>query len=124
MHTPATHEVVPFGFVHFAPQALQLFTFVCVSVSHPLAGLPSQSAKPGLQDGLHAPETQDVLPWSLEHTVAHAPQCAVVLSCTSQPVAALLSQLPKPGLQEIEQLPKLHEGVPLVALHAAPQLPQ
>ena len=41
------------------PQAPQLLTSVCVFTSQPLAGLPSQSAKPALQVVWHCPDEQN-----------------------------------------------------------------
>jgi hypothetical protein len=86
--------------------------------------LPSQSAQPDEQVGVHTPAVQPVVPLLLLHSLPHAPQSAVVFSCVSQPFATLPSQLPQPAWHEIEQLPITHEGVPFVALQAVPQAPQ
>jgi hypothetical protein len=110
--------------VHWVPQAPQLVALVVMSVSHPLLGLPSQSAQPAEHVGAHAPALQLVEPWALEQEVPHAPQFAVVVRLVSQPSEANPLQLPYPGLQEIEQAPNEQDGVPLVELHTVLQPPQ
>jgi hypothetical protein len=44
VQTPATHDVVPFGFEHVTPHAPQLVVELEMLVSQPLLGFPSQSA--------------------------------------------------------------------------------
>jgi hypothetical protein len=123
-HTPATQEVVPLALRHLAPHAPQWFTSVCVLVSHPLLALLSQLANPALHCGLHAPDTQAVVPFGFEQAAPQLPQLLVVASEASHPLVTLLSQLPNPALHTIAQLPRVHDGVPLALLHAAPQAPQ
>jgi hypothetical protein len=48
-HTPAAQAAVAFAGMHARPQPPQWATPVRVSVSHPLAAIPSQSAKPAAQ---------------------------------------------------------------------------
>ena len=89
-HTPLTQEVV-----HTLPQPPQLFRSVLVLISHPLAALPSQLAKPALQAMLHAPAKQEGVPLVLEHAAPQPPQLAVsAASDFSQPLPVLPSQLP------------------------------
>jgi hypothetical protein len=73
---------------------------------------------------VHAPETQAVVPFALEHAAPHAPQFCVVDSAVSQPFDTSPSQLPNPLLQAIAQVELLQEGVPWFELHACPQAPQ
>ena len=60
VHAPATHEVVPFAFVHAVPQAPQLVELVERFASQPLVVRPSQFPKPVL----HVPRTHE----PVEHT--------------------------------------------------------
>lgn len=108
------------------PHAPQLPAEVLTLVSHPLAGLPSQSPKPGLQAAsTHPPLEHAPTPLAKVHVVPQAPQCsASVFRFVSQPSDASLLQLPNPVLQAIEHLPVAQLGVPCVVLHAWPQAPQ
>ena len=49
VQTPATHDPTALAGAHLAPQALQLAVSVLRLTSQPLAGFPSQSAKPASQ---------------------------------------------------------------------------
>lgn len=93
-HRLATHCVVPCSFVHALPHVPQLSVELCVFVSHPLFGSPSQLAYPVLHDGVHTPELHEVLPFAFEHAVVHVPQLVVVFNAVSHPFAASASQLP------------------------------
>ncbi|MBK6533845.1 MAG: hypothetical protein IPF99_30940 [Deltaproteobacteria bacterium] len=68
-HTPAAHAAIPFGGLQERPQLPQSVMLVRVSTSQPLAGLPSQSAKPVLHVKLHAPDAQKMLAFA---RVGHA----------------------------------------------------
>jgi hypothetical protein len=91
---PEMQLVVPFELVHCVPQEPQLLALVLTLVSHPLFGLPSQSAVPAEQLGSHTPATQAVVPFAFVHVTPHAPQLPVlVFVFVSQPLVALPSQL-------------------------------
>ena len=72
-HAPATHTVLPFAFVHAAPQLPQ-FVVVPRDASHPFAMFPSQSSNPALQLIVHALLLHPALPLLLEHAAPHPPQ--------------------------------------------------
>jgi hypothetical protein len=94
VHTPETHEVVPFGFVQPVPHAPQFDRLVSRFVSQPLLGLLSQLANPVLHEGVQAPAVHVVGPLAFEQALPHAPQLDVVVSAVSHPFARLPSQLP------------------------------
>jgi hypothetical protein len=73
-HAPATHEVVPLGLMHCAPHAPQLAELLCVLVSQPFCGLPSQLAYPLVHTGAHAPAIQEVVPFGFTQVLPHPPQ--------------------------------------------------
>src|SRR5262249_1962722 len=98
------------------PQAPQFLPSTRMLVSQPLPAKPSQSAKPGLQAMLHAPELHAAVPFVLLQTLPQAPQLLGVLRLVSQPLLARPSQLPKPGLQAILHAPELHPAVALVRM--------
>jgi hypothetical protein len=123
-HTLPLHNVLPWAFVQAFPQAPQFVVEVCVFVSHPLFGLPSQLENPVVQVGTHTPVVHTVVPLPLVHAVAQAPQLVVVFSGVSHPLPTFESQLPNPRLQAIEHVLFAQVGVPLFVEHAAPQLPQ
>ncbi len=105
--------------------ALQLSAFVCVFVSQPLFGFPSQSAYPVAQVGTHVPAGQAVVPFAFVHVTPQLPQLLVLSNEASQPFVGLPSQLSHPVLHaESWQLPVVHDDVALARLHATPQLPQ
>ena len=84
------------------PQPPQLvMSPIAVFTSQPLAGLPSQSAKPALQaPRAHRPAAQVAAALAKLQRLPHTPQfIASAEVATSQPLAARLSQLPKPSRQ-------------------------
>jgi hypothetical protein len=82
---------------HWTPQAPQLVSVLRL-VSQPLAGMPSQSAKPELQTRPHAPLLQTAVEFGPEgQTLPQPPQWfASVRMLVSQPLAGLPSQSAKP----------------------------
>ena len=82
-------------------QAPQLALSVRVSTSQPLAGLPSQSAKPVAHaPTVHAPTRQIAIALGSAQARPHAPQWAgLTVSSASQPLVARPSQSPKPAAQ-------------------------
>jgi len=64
---------------HLSPQAVQL-SFVPSRISHPLSGIPSQSALADVPDehaSTHLPPTHwnlPLRPWAVGHVTPHAPQ--------------------------------------------------
>jgi hypothetical protein len=123
-HAPATQLVVPFVFVHVVPHVPQFVAVVCVFVSHPLFGSPSQFANPAVHDGKHVPDAHAFVPCWFVHAVPQAPQFAFVSKGASQPLAALPSQFPKPDRHVMPQAPAVQLGVPLLLLQTLPQAPQ
>ncbi len=98
------------------------------SVSHPLAGSPSQFAKSGRQLNLHAPAVQTP-PTALAaapHARLHAPQCcALDLVSTSQPLAGLPSQSANPAVQVSRHAPLTHVALATRSpMHERPHIPQ
>lgn len=125
VHVPPTQLVVPFGLRHTRPHWPQWFVVVLRFVSHPLFGLPSQSAKPALHDGTQAPAVQLVVPLAFTHGALQLPQwLALVFVSTSHPLVAMPSQLARPALQIGWQLPLVHVVEPPGFEHAVPQVPQ
>jgi hypothetical protein len=126
-HAPIAQVAAALAKEQAVPHVPQSVAVVRRSVSQPLAGLPSQSAKPSLQRVIaqvpvwHAPVALGKV-----QARPHIPQCiALAVVSVSQPLAALASQSPKPALQRsTEQRPATHAGVPLATVHAAPQAPQ
>lgn len=96
--------------------------------SHPLAGLPSQSAKPGLQlTNRHAPPEQSLVAFARLHVRPHAPQCAaVVCVLTSQPSAGSMLQSAKPAAHNaMPHTPAVHPAVAFAMLmQPRPHMPQ
>ena len=91
-HCPAEQLGVPLALLQAEPQVPQLAVSVCRLISHPLAGLPSQSAKPALQLYWQAPREHPValmlVGASAAQSVPHPPQFATsVLMLISQPSA-------------------------------------
>jgi len=78
------------------PQAPQLALSVRVSTSQPLAGLPSQSAKPEAQAAtVQAPTVQVAVALGRAHILPQAPQWrALAVRSASQPLEARPSQSP------------------------------
>ena len=93
VHAPAEHTCPA---AQARPQTPQLALLVLRLVSQPLAALPSQLPKPGLQLAtVHAPAAQPAVALASEQAAPQAPQCAgVTVTLVSQPLAALPSQLP------------------------------
>jgi hypothetical protein len=91
---PPVQPATPFCSLQTWPQPPQSFTVVPVLTSQPLAGLPSQSAKPGLHDPtVHAPAAHPADPLATEQTRPQEPQSpGLVFVLTSQPLAGLPSQ--------------------------------
>jgi hypothetical protein len=124
VQVPATQVFVPFVGVQAIPQPPQFPALVCVLVSQPFDGSPSQSANPAEHVGTQVPAGHAVVPFAFVHPAPQAPQFVIVLSEASQPVLASPSQLPKPALHVTEQAPSAQLAVPFVPLHAVPQAPQ
>jgi len=129
-HCPFSHACTALGRSHTLPQAPQSFGLVRRLVSQPLAGLWSQSAKPGSPSQPpgreHTPPTQLAVPLGTLQTTAHPPQLfgSVWLSML-QPVAYWPSQFRNPGLHGPRaQTPWLQKAVPLASVHTLPQVPQ
>jgi hypothetical protein len=92
--------------------------------SQPFTGFASQSANPFLQEGVHTPEEQDVVPLGLVQVTPQPPQLPCVRTCISQPLDIRPSQLPQPVLHVIEQVPAVQLAAPLVPTHALLHVPQ
>jgi hypothetical protein len=123
VQVPATHVSDAFARLQTTeqpPQSLRVLMFL----SQPLAGFPSQLAKPAEQVGEQAPDEQVVVPFAFVHPAPHVPQFVVVLSGASHPFGARPSQLPKPVLQVNEQALPLHDETALAALQTVPHAPQ
>jgi hypothetical protein len=123
---PTLQLAVALAREHARPQAPQLVTLVSVLVSQPLAALPSQSPKPRPQVISQRPAAQRGVPFWLEQSAPHAPQCATLdASATSQPLAALPSQSPKPALHEATRhAPAAQAPTPLAGAQARLHAPQ
>ena len=93
---PAMQAPVPLGGMQRDPQAPQLAASVAVLVSHPLAGLPSQSLKPASQVYAQLPALQAAVEWArASHGRLQAPQWKTsVKVLVSQPLLAIESQSP------------------------------
>ena len=113
------------GNVQLVPQPPQL-PLAKSEVSHPLAGLTSQSAKLATHDAIwHEPAPQVTLAFARAQVAPHEPQLASELSGVSQPLAALPSQLPNPALQAPSvHAPALQLAVALAREHPTAQPPQ
>jgi hypothetical protein len=82
---------VPDEVEHTLPHAPQLVTLVS-DVSQPLLGLPSQSAKPVLQAGTHAPFGQVSVPLAFVQVLPQPPQLLTALVEVSHPLVGSPSQ--------------------------------
>jgi hypothetical protein len=117
--------------VQACAQAPQLLSSLLRLISHPLIGLPSQSAKPALQaDTVHWPDEQAdaaVLARLLQLS-PHAPQFATEVDrLVSQPSAGFPLQSPKPALQAaIVHWPDEQADAAVLAglIQACPHVPQ
>jgi hypothetical protein len=123
---PPTHEVVPFGLAHAAPQLPQFIASVARLVSHPVETLPSQSPKPALHTIEHAPLVQVGVSLFALQAAPHAPQSATLVPrFTLQPSLGLPLQFAKP----VVHMPSVHvmfvhEAWALTKLHAMAHMPQ
>jgi hypothetical protein len=117
---------VPFAFVHWLPQALQLSTLVIRFVSQPVArASPSQLPKPALQAMEQTLPEQEGKPPVVLQAAPQPPQWATVaVVFVSQPLFGFPSQSSKPELQTGEQAPSTQEVVPFAFVHVTPQAPQ
>jgi hypothetical protein len=124
--TPAVHVADALASEQAFPHAPQLAASASRDVSHPFAGLPSQSSKPAVQVMEHAPPTQEGVPLVLSHASPHPLQFAASLvMSTSQPSEASPLQSARPALQEpTAQAPVLQSPVPPAMVQTAPQVPQ
>jgi hypothetical protein len=121
LHVPPLHEGVPASEVHTCPHEPQLLT-VSTAVSQPFARLPSQSPKPALHEGAHAPAMQFVVPFGFTHATVHVPQWSVVVSTfTSQPFEDRPSQSANPGSHANWQAPPWHDAEALPNAQTFPQ---
>jgi hypothetical protein len=125
-HDPLTQLGVSLLAEQAWPQLPQLEREVLVFVSQPLAGLPSQSAKPLAQTGLQAPDPHEVVPFWFVHFVVHDPQCEPsVARFVSQPSEwSLLQSAKVPAQAPNWQLPVEQEALALVKLQETPQAAQ
>jgi hypothetical protein len=127
VHPPAWHwPAVQIPLLQTVPQAPQSLGSTSRLASQPLAGLPSQSAKPRLQVAMHVPPVQVEVALGEEQTVPQAPQWLGSLAVlVSQPLAGLPSQSVKPTLQVASwHWPAVHTAVPLAKEQTVPQAPQ
>jgi hypothetical protein len=126
--TPAVHTDEALALEQALPQRPQLPVLERVSTSQPLAGLPSQSAKPTLQVNPHAPAAQNTAAFARAvHTRPQPPQFwRLVLVFTSQPLLIAPSQSPVPAAQApMAQTPATHTRDPAVGVgHTLPQVAQ
>lgn len=107
------------------PQAPHAERVVCTSVSHPLPGFASQSAKPAKQVGAHTPPAHATVPLALVQLFPHPPQLFTpVFRFASQPFVAMPSQLAKPVLHVGAQLPAAHAVAPFGFVQTVPHPPQ
>ena len=98
-----------------------------VSVSQPLARLPSQSPRPDVHIvSVHVPAVHEADAPANMHALPHIPQCDVLVPrFTSQPLAGFVSQSAKPALQlATAQRPVAHAAVAFGRLQAVPHVPQ
>jgi len=125
VQAPALQEVVPCSLLHAVPQAPQLSSEVCVLVSQPLRGLPSQSAQPGSHWGTQVPPIQVLLPLLLTQVTPQAPQLEVLICVlVSQPSLGFPLQSRNPELHVGLHAPLTQLVVPLSLSQVAPQAPQ
>jgi hypothetical protein len=123
---PAAQRGAPLTALQTAPQAPQRRGSVRRFTSQPLAGSPSQSAKPVRHAATpQRPAEHEGTAFAGAQTIPQAPQWATVeLVRVSHPVDTTPSQSPKPASQVMEHAPAAHRGAPLTALHARPHAPQ
>ena len=112
---------------HARSHAPQCATLLRVSASQPLAGLPSQSAKPVAQSRPQAPAEHVAVAWAPDgHARPQAPQLASALVVSaSQPLEATRSQSPRPGLQAKLHAPAAQKRTASLRVgHTVAQVPQ
>ena len=92
--TPAVQLAPAFAYAHATPQPPQ-FVRVSSAASQPLAGLPSQSPKPGSQRRPHAPVAQNAVAFGPDgQTVPHAPHAAGSFTMLRQAPLQFVSPAP------------------------------
>jgi hypothetical protein len=109
------------------PHAPQFAALLVVLVSHPFAKMPSQFAKPGLQEAIaHWLPMQAGVPFATEHTCPHAPQLLTLVDVlVSHPFALLPSQFPKPELHAaIVHTPPTQAALAFANEQTVPHVPQ
>jgi hypothetical protein len=109
------------------PQVPQLFASLVVLISQPLAGLPSQSMKPVLQDLMAQFDALHVgVAFAKLHAVPQPPQLFTSLVVLiSQPSEAVLLQSAYPVAHDaMAHADDVHVAVAFAKLHTWPQLPQ
>jgi hypothetical protein len=124
---PAKQAPAALPGAHTLPHAPQWLASVRVSTSQPLAGLPSQSAKPSLQRATaQRPPAQALVALARAQAEPHAPQWAVLVWVSvSQPLPVLPSQSPRPWAQvPSPHTPSRQAGVPPMVVQAVLQVPQ
>jgi hypothetical protein len=104
---PETHPIIAFGAEQVEPQFPQLFTLVLISISQPLAFIPSQFLNPVTHDTIEqTPATHAEVAFGSEHAFPHIPQFAkFVFRFTSHPSVLFPLQSAKPLIQVYEQIP-------------------
>jgi hypothetical protein len=125
-HIPLTQAPAAFAGAHTVPQPPQLLAEVRVSTSQPLAGLLSQSAKPGSHTAEHEEPVQ-VLVWCgpAAQRRPHEPQfIGSVAGADSQPLAGSWSQSACIASHVVVQRPEAQTALPPAVLHGLPQRPQ
>jgi hypothetical protein len=125
-HVPAVQVAVALAKVHARSHMPQLDTVLRVSTSHPLAGLPSQSAKPSLHRVIaQAPIRQSPVALGNTHARPHIPQCvALAETSVSQPSVGSLLQSPNRAVHAATaHRPMVHAGDPLATTQALEQAP-
>jgi hypothetical protein len=98
-----------------------------VLISQPFAGLPSQSAKPGLQFWIaQTPLLQVAVAFGSVHDVVHLPQCCTsIIRFDSQPSRTVALQSAWPAAQLLMlHAPPAQAPVPLGGAHGLAQPPQ
>ncbi|MFT5359198.1 MAG: hypothetical protein ACI9KE_006441, partial [Polyangiales bacterium] len=107
------------------PQPPQLALLV-VEVSQPLRGLPSQSAKPGLQLAtVQLVPSQPGIALRTPQMRPHPPQSSGESSMVSHPLSTFESQSPKPSKhRSMRQLPSGHSGSAFSGAQTLPHPPQ
>jgi hypothetical protein len=109
-HAPFEHAV---PVAQRTPHRPQFMLSLVTTVSQPLAGFMSQSAKPALHAPTrHVPPVHAPVALGGRHTTPQPPQCvAVVASEVSQPLVGFMSQSPKPAAHPRLHIPSAHEAV-------------